>query len=214
MGGKMPRAAGKNCRRRQALHAASYRPGPIIPPNQLLASAPTSHAIGTAAPVRLFGGFQVEGEAAKITRYVPTLGRLPNGTIIEREIELTLATLGQLRLSPSNPDFTTAKRIAIAVNEYIGALRWSERAASCPSARQAPCHAIALVISAIDAGGCRPRRDVPACRQKLPSAARRRGQHGASAPRLVTPSRPCFIGRAQFVRSTGALPAEGSGNAF
>jgi flagellar P-ring protein precursor FlgI len=67
------------------------------------------------------GGFQVEGEAAKITRGVPTVGRLPNGAIIEREIEFTLGTLGQLRLSLRNPDFTTAKRIAIAVNDYMGA---------------------------------------------------------------------------------------------
>src|ERR1700746_2901414 len=67
------------------------------------------------------GGFQAEGEAAKITRGVPTVGRLPNGAIIEREIEFTLATLGQLRLALRNPDFTTAKRIAIAVNDFIGA---------------------------------------------------------------------------------------------
>jgi flagellar P-ring protein precursor FlgI len=67
------------------------------------------------------GGFQVEGEAAKVTRGVPTVGRLPNGAIIEREIEFSLATLGRLRLSLRNADFTTAKRIAIAVNDYIGA---------------------------------------------------------------------------------------------
>ncbi|MDE2374986.1 MAG: flagellar basal body P-ring protein FlgI, partial [Hyphomicrobiales bacterium] len=58
------------------------------------------------------GGFQVEGEAAKVTRGVPTVGRLPNGAIIEREIEFSLATLGHLRLALRNADFTTAKRIA------------------------------------------------------------------------------------------------------
>jgi flagellar P-ring protein FlgI len=67
------------------------------------------------------GGFQAEGEAAKITRGVPTVGRLPNGAIIEREIEFNLETLGRLRLALRNPDFTTAKRIAVAVNDYIGA---------------------------------------------------------------------------------------------
>ena len=66
------------------------------------------------------GGFQAEGEAAKITRGVPTVGRLPNGAIIEREIDFSLASLGQLRLSLRNADFTTAKRIAIAINDYIG----------------------------------------------------------------------------------------------
>jgi flagellar P-ring protein precursor FlgI len=66
------------------------------------------------------GGFAVEGEAAKVTRGVPTVGRLPNGAIIEREIEFSLATLGNLRLSLRNADFTTAKRIAVAINDYIG----------------------------------------------------------------------------------------------
>jgi flagellar P-ring protein precursor FlgI len=66
------------------------------------------------------GGFAVEGEAAKVTRGVPTVGRLPNGAIIERELEFSLATLGSLRLSLRNADFTTAKRIAIAINDYIG----------------------------------------------------------------------------------------------
>jgi flagellar P-ring protein precursor FlgI len=67
------------------------------------------------------GGFQAEGQAAKITRGVPTVGQLPNGAIIEREIDFSLASLGRLRLALRNPDFTTAKRIAIAVNDYIGA---------------------------------------------------------------------------------------------
>jgi len=67
------------------------------------------------------GGFQAEGQAAKITRGVPTVGRLPNGAIIEREIDFALNSLGQLRLALRNPDFTTAKRIAVAVNDYMGA---------------------------------------------------------------------------------------------
>jgi flagellar P-ring protein precursor FlgI len=66
------------------------------------------------------GGFQAEGQAAKITRGVPTVGALPNGAIIEREIDFSLASLGQLRIALRNPDFTTAKRIAIAINDYIG----------------------------------------------------------------------------------------------
>jgi flagellar P-ring protein FlgI len=67
------------------------------------------------------GGFLAEGEAAKITRGVPTVGRLPNGAIIEREIDFALNSLGQLRLALRNADFTTAKRIAVAINDYMGA---------------------------------------------------------------------------------------------
>src|SRR5690349_22109317 len=66
------------------------------------------------------GGFQVEGEAAKITRGVPTVGRIANGAIIEREIEFALNKLPQLRLALRNADFTTAKRIAAAVNDFLG----------------------------------------------------------------------------------------------
>jgi flagellar P-ring protein FlgI len=66
------------------------------------------------------GGFQAEGDAAKITRGVPTVGRISNGAIIEREIEFALNRLNQVRLALRNADFTTAKRIASAVNDFIG----------------------------------------------------------------------------------------------
>jgi flagellar P-ring protein precursor FlgI len=65
-------------------------------------------------------GFQAEGEAAKIVRGVPTVGRISNGAIIEREIEFALNRLGQVRLALRNGDFTTARRIASAINDFIG----------------------------------------------------------------------------------------------
>jgi flagellar P-ring protein FlgI len=66
-------------------------------------------------------GFQAEGEAAKVVRGVPTVGRIVNGAIIEREIEFALNRLPNVRLALRNADFTTAKRIAAAVNDYLGA---------------------------------------------------------------------------------------------
>ena len=65
-------------------------------------------------------GFQAEGDAAKITRGVPTVGRIANGALIEREIEFNLNRQSQLRLALRNPDLTTAKRIAAAINDYVG----------------------------------------------------------------------------------------------
>jgi flagellar P-ring protein precursor FlgI len=65
-------------------------------------------------------GFQAEGEAAKIVRGVPTVGRIANGAIIEREIDFALNRLSQVRLALRNADFTTAKRIAAAINDFIG----------------------------------------------------------------------------------------------
>lgn len=66
------------------------------------------------------GGFQAEGEAAKVTRGVPTVGRIANGAIIEREIDFALNRLPQVRLALRNADFTTAKRIASAINDFLG----------------------------------------------------------------------------------------------
>ena len=66
-------------------------------------------------------GFQAEGDAAKITRGVPTVGRIANGAIIEREVEFALNRLNQVRLSLRNSDLTPAKRIAAAINDFIGA---------------------------------------------------------------------------------------------
>jgi flagellar P-ring protein precursor FlgI len=66
------------------------------------------------------GGFQAEGDAAKIVRGVPTVGRISNGAIIEREIDFALNRLNVIRLALRNPDFTTGKRIAAAINDFIG----------------------------------------------------------------------------------------------
>ena len=65
-------------------------------------------------------GFQAEGDAARITRGVPTVGRIANGAIIEREIDFALNRLTQLRLALRNADFTTSKRIAAAINDFLG----------------------------------------------------------------------------------------------
>jgi len=65
-------------------------------------------------------GFQAEGEAAKIVRGVPTVGRIANGAIIEREIDFQLNRMDKVRLALRNADFTTAKRIAAAINDFMG----------------------------------------------------------------------------------------------
>ena len=76
------------------------------------------YALGQG-PVAI-GGFSATGEAASVTRGVPTAGRIANGAIVEREIPFSLANETSLRLSLHNPDLTTATRIASAVNDYLG----------------------------------------------------------------------------------------------
>lgn len=65
-------------------------------------------------------GFSAEGDAAKITRGVPTVGRIANGALVEREIEFALKNLKTLRLALRNPDLTTSRRIAAAINDFLG----------------------------------------------------------------------------------------------
>ena len=77
------------------------------------------YALGQG-PVAI-GGFTASGDAASVTRGVPTAGRISNGAIVEREIAFNLDAQKSLRLSLRNPDLTTAMRIASAVNAYMGA---------------------------------------------------------------------------------------------
>jgi len=66
------------------------------------------------------GGFSAQGQAASVSRGVPTSGRIANGGTVEREVTFKLANVPSLRLSLRNPDFTTAQRIAQAINRYLG----------------------------------------------------------------------------------------------
>lgn len=66
------------------------------------------------------GGFSVQGDAASVVRGVPTSARIANGALVEREIDFKLASMTSLRLALRNPDLTTARRMALAVNELIG----------------------------------------------------------------------------------------------
>lgn len=66
-------------------------------------------------------GFSAEGDAASVTQNIPTAGRIPSGAIVEREIDFSLADLQQVRLSLRNPDFTTSRRIADAINGFTSA---------------------------------------------------------------------------------------------
>ena len=76
-------------------------------------------------------GFSVEGDAATVTQNIPTSGRIADGAIVEREINFQLEELQQVRLALKNPDFTTARRIAQAINGFTSAnLAKSENSAS------------------------------------------------------------------------------------
>jgi flagellar P-ring protein precursor FlgI len=76
------------------------------------------YALGQG-PVAI-GGFSAQGDAASVTRGVPTAGRISNGAIVEREVGFSFASEHQLKLSLRNPDLSTATRIAAAIDAYLG----------------------------------------------------------------------------------------------
>lgn len=74
------------------------------------------------------GGFEAGGDAASITRGVPTSGRIASGAIVENPLTPAEAHLARfdianqldLRLALRNPDITTARRMVDAINAYMG----------------------------------------------------------------------------------------------
>jgi len=65
-------------------------------------------------------GFSASGDAATIVSGVPTTGRISSGGLIEREIGFVLGAQRSLRLALRNPDLTTSRRVALAINDFIG----------------------------------------------------------------------------------------------
>ena len=51
-----------------------------------------------------------------VVRGVPTAGRIASGGIVEREVAFKLQQMPSVRLTLRNPDFTTSRRIADAIN--------------------------------------------------------------------------------------------------
>jgi len=65
-------------------------------------------------------GFKAAGDSAMVISGVPTTGRISSGGLIEREIGFQLGAQRSLRLALRNPDLTTARRIALSINDFIG----------------------------------------------------------------------------------------------
>jgi flagellar P-ring protein precursor FlgI len=57
---------------------------------------------------------------SSVTRGVPTSGRIASGAVVEREVGFQMASMKEVRLTLKNPDFTTARRVADAIN-----IRWA-----------------------------------------------------------------------------------------
>lgn len=66
------------------------------------------------------GAITASGANSSFTQGVPTVGRISNGAVVERSVNFSLASETNPCLELRNPDFTTAERIAEAVNNTLG----------------------------------------------------------------------------------------------
>ncbi|MCP4577378.1 MAG: flagellar basal body P-ring protein FlgI [Deltaproteobacteria bacterium] len=67
------------------------------------------------------GAYSVSGNAAKVTKNFPTVGRIVSGATIEREIPNDFMEKGTLALLLPSPDFTNATRVAKVINSAFKA---------------------------------------------------------------------------------------------
>jgi flagellar P-ring protein precursor FlgI len=66
------------------------------------------------------GAISAKGQAASVTRNIPTAARIANGATVEKELPFQFGTKPTLRFGLRNPDLTTARRIADAINRAVG----------------------------------------------------------------------------------------------
>ncbi|CAM2008059.1 flagellar basal body P-ring protein FlgI [Acanthopleuribacter pedis] len=66
------------------------------------------------------GGFSAGGAGSSVVQNHPTVGTIPNGAIVEREVNFDFLTLDRLHYIFYQEDFTTMDRAVAAVNEMFG----------------------------------------------------------------------------------------------
>jgi len=68
------------------------------------------------------GGLGLSGEdGSRISINVPSVGRIPNGATVEREVATIIGDAELLTLNLHRPDFTTSTRLAESINGLLGA---------------------------------------------------------------------------------------------
>ncbi len=71
----------------------------------------------------IVGGFDHGNKSSGLRRNVPTVGRIPQGAMIEKTVRAEFVRDGKILLSLKESDFTTANRIAGKINEALGGER-------------------------------------------------------------------------------------------
>lgn len=81
---------------------------------------PDGQTYAVAQGSLLVGGFSASSGGAGTTKNHPTVGRIPEGALIEREVPGAFNNRSSLRYNLTEEDFTTAVRVVAAINEELG----------------------------------------------------------------------------------------------
>ena len=74
---------------------------------------------GVAQGAVSIGGFQGGGGGERLVKNHPTVGRIPGGALVEREVDFRFDDLTNLTFVLRNGDFTTARNVAAAINGFL-----------------------------------------------------------------------------------------------
>lgn len=77
------------------------------------------------------GGFTAGGGGTSVTKNHVTVARIPEGAIVEKPVKSEFSDAQGLSVLLNTPDFTTARRVADAINEKLGAGSASAQNAAC-----------------------------------------------------------------------------------
>lgn len=81
---------------------------------------PDSQVYAVAQGPILVGGFSASAGGASATKNHPTVGRIPEGALVERSVPGGFSERPSLRYSLAEEDFTTVIRVMHAINEELG----------------------------------------------------------------------------------------------
>src|SRR5690554_5895195 len=96
----------------------------------------------------IVGGFGAEGrDGSRVTVNVPSVGRIPNGATVERAVANNFSAGEPIVLNLNRADFTTANRVAQAINEVLGSgvARAQDSVSIAVDAPQDPAHRVDFI---------------------------------------------------------------------
>ncbi|WP_286807108.1 MULTISPECIES: flagellar basal body P-ring protein FlgI [unclassified Marinimicrobium] len=126
-------------------NATSLRGGSLL---MTSLKGPDGQVYALAQGNLVVGGFGAEGrDGSRITVNVPSVGRIPGGATVEKEVKNNFSSGQPVVLNLNRADFTTANRVVQSINEMLGpdVARAQDAVSVSVSAPQDPSHRVDFI---------------------------------------------------------------------